>query len=124
MSVKETPRGSREGNKANKYLRRISRLSAWALLVGIIVLIISGWGITQTEIIYKTSLGLIDRGVANSIHRAVHIPIAVFFLAHVLINVKFSLSPRSQKKAWLTNSILIAVGAGLLILAVYMEYFA
>ena len=124
MSVEEAPGGSRKGNRTNSYLRRISRVSAWALLVGIIVLIVSGWGITQTEIIYKASFGLIDRGVANSIHRAIHIPIAVFLLTHVLINVKLLLSPSSQQKAWLTNGILAAVGTGLLILVIYMEYFA
>jgi len=124
MSVEEAPGGSRKGNRTNSYLRRISRVSAWALLVGIIVLIVSGWGITQTEIIYKASFGLIDRGVANSIHRAIHIPIAVFLLTHVLINIKLLLSPSSQQKAWLTNGILAAVGTGLLILVIYMEYFA
>ena len=77
---------------------------------------------THTEIIYKISFGLIDRGVANSIHRAIHIPVAIFLLTHVLINVRLGLFPRARR-VWLTNSILVALGTGLLVLAVYMEYF-
>ena len=105
------------------YLRRIARLSAWALLVGIIVLVLSGWGMTQTEIIYKTSWGLIDRGVANAIHRAIHIPVAIFLMTHVLITVRLRILPGPQKVR-LINGLLIALGICVLILAVYMEYFA
>jgi hypothetical protein len=60
-----------DAGKANAYLKWTARVSAWLLLVGIIVLLISGWGITRTEIIYKASFGLIDRGAADSIHRAI-----------------------------------------------------
>ena len=123
MSVKDGPGSGQGATGVNNYLRRISRLSAWALLVVVIVLVVSGWGITHTEIIYKTSFGLIDRGVANSIHRAIQITAAIFLLTHVLINIKLGLLPRF-KKTWLTNGILVVVGIGLLILTIYMEYFA
>jgi hypothetical protein len=72
-------------------LKRMARASAWLLLITIIVLLISGWGITHTEIIYKASLGLIDRGEADSIHRAIQVPAAVFFITHVLLNVRLNL---------------------------------
>jgi len=44
------------------WLRRLSRISAWLLLVAVLVLVVSGWGITHTEIIYKATFGLIDGG--------------------------------------------------------------
>jgi uncharacterized membrane protein len=72
-----------DGRKAD-LLRRIARASAWLLWITIIILLISGWGITRTEIIYKASLGLIDRGEADSIHRMIQVPAAVFFTTHVL----------------------------------------
>ena len=110
--------------KADLYLRRIARASAWLLLITIIVLLISGWGITHTEIIYKASRGLIDRGEADSIHRAIQVPAAVFFTTHVLLNVRLNLPSRCVRKAWLFNSLLVAIGVCVVGGVVYMEYFA
>jgi hypothetical protein len=110
--------------KADLYLRRIARASAWLLLITIIVLLISGWGITHTEIIYKASRGLIDRGEADSIHRAIQVPAVVFFTIHVLLNVRLNLPSRCVRKAWLYNSLLVAIGVSVVGGVVYMEYFA
>ncbi len=77
-----------EVNKANLWLKKMARASAWVLLVGIIVLIVSGWGITQTGIIHSLTGGLVDRRLADAIHRAANVPLAFFFLSHVLINIK------------------------------------
>jgi cytochrome b subunit of formate dehydrogenase len=112
-----------DAGKANVYLKRIARVSAWLILVAIIVLLISGWGITRTEIIYKASFGLIDRGAADSIHRAIQVPMAVFFITHVLTNIRLRLPSRCLNKAWLFNSILVTIGVCLLGGVVYMEYY-
>jgi len=113
-----------DARKTDVYLRRIARASAWLLLITIIVLLVSGWGITRTEIIYKASLGLIDRGVADSMHRAIQVPAAVFFTMHVLLNVRLNLPSRYARKAWLFNSLLVTIGVCVVGGAVYMEYFA
>jgi uncharacterized membrane protein len=110
--------------KADLYLRRVARASAWLLLITIIVLLVSGWGITRTEIIYKASLGLIDRGAADSIHRAIQVPAAVFFTTHVLLNVRLNLRSRRARKAWLFNILLVAIGVCVVGGVVYMEYLA
>lgn len=112
-----------EGYNCNPWLKRLSRVSAAALLVGIVILVVSGWGITQTGIIYDATLGLIDRRLANSIHRAVNAPIAFFFLTHVLINIKVSISRDHPSGAWPTNIILILIGVSLMATVIYMEYF-
>jgi cytochrome b subunit of formate dehydrogenase len=113
-----------DARKTDICLKRIARASAWLLLVSLIVLLISGWGITRTEIIYKASFHLIDRGVADSIHRTAQIPAVFFFVLHVLINVRLHLPSRWLQKAWLFNSVLIALGVALLAGVVYMEYYA
>ena len=105
-------------------MKKLARLSAWGLLIGVIILAISGWGITRTEIIYRASFGLIDRGVANSIHRASHIPVAVLFLTHVLTMVRLKLPQRYLERAWLANTFIIAIGIGLFSLAIYIEFFS
>ena len=109
--------------KTDVYLKRITRASAWALLVTIIVVVVSGWGITQTGIIYRLTFGLIDRGLADAIHRAANVPLALFFLSHVFVNIKLTISKRSPSKGWLTNCVLGVIGAGLLAIMIYMEYF-
>jgi uncharacterized membrane protein YeaQ/YmgE (transglycosylase-associated protein family) len=110
-------------SKRDLLLKRIARASAWALLATVVVAVISGWGITQTGIIYRITFGLIDRGVADAIHRATNVPLALFFLSHVFINIRLIVSQRSSSKGLLISIVLGVVGAGLLAVAVYMEYF-
>lgn len=110
--------------RSDIWLKRIARASAWLLLVMIIVLLISGWGITHTEIIYKASFGLIDRGRADSIHRATQIPAALFFTAHVLLNVRLNLLSCYRRKSWLLNGIIVIIGVCVMGGVIYMQYFA
>ena len=119
----ETYRAVTVAAKTDVYLKRIAKASAWALLVTIVVVVVSGWGITQTGIIYRLTFGLINRGLADAIHRAANVPLALFFLSHVFINIKLTISQRSPSKGWLTNSVLGVIGAGLLAIMIYMEYF-
>lgn len=108
---------------AKVWLKKLSRGSAWALLIVIIILLVSGWGITQTGVIYSITFGLIDRGLADSIHRAANIPLVIFFLVHVMTNIKLATLSKRLYLEWIINGILIAVGIGLLIIVVYLEYF-
>jgi hypothetical protein len=109
--------------KTDVLLKRIAQASAWALLVTVVVAMVSGWGITQTGIIYRLTFGLINRGLADAIHRATNVPLTLFFLSHVFINIKLMISQRSPSRGLLTSSILGAIGAGLLAIMIYMEYF-
>jgi hypothetical protein len=112
-----------EVNKANLWLKILARASAWALLAGVVVLMVSGWGITQTGIIHSLTGGLVDRRLADAIHRDANGPLAFFFLSHVLINIKLMISRKNPARAGLTNTILILIGAGLMAITIYMEYF-
>ncbi len=108
----------------NLWSKRVARISAWALLVCVIVLVFSGWGITQTGVIYQITFGLIDRRLADSVHRATNIPLAFFFLTHVLINIRLNLKNIKRPYIdWLINGVLIAIGMCIMWLVVYMEYF-
>ena len=107
----------------NEQAKRITKVVAWLLVALMIVALVSGWGITRTEIIYQASRGLIDRGTANAIHRGIQIPIAAILLTHILINVRFKLLPERWRKRRAVNQILISVGIGLLALAIYMQQY-
>lgn len=109
--------------KIDLHLKKLARASAWLLLAGIIVLIVSGWGITQTSVIYNLTGGLIDRRLADAIHRAANVPLAFFFLSHVLINISLMVSRKNQFRVRLTNVMLIVVGAAFMAIMIYMQYF-
>ena len=106
-------------SQANSPLNRVARISAWLLLATIVVMIVSGWGITRTEIIYNTFFGLIDRGLADSIHRTIQIPMAAIFLTHVLVSsrVYFFKAVRPM----LANALLIAIGIIVFGIFIYVE---
>jgi len=107
--------------KSIKWLKNFTRISAWLLLVAVVVLVISGWGITHTEIIYKATFGLIDRRLADSIHRATNLPLAVLFLIHVLLNIRLAIHRTNQHRAWLIDSALITIGLLLIAIVFYVE---
>ena len=48
---------------------------------------------------------------------------ALFFLSHVFINMKLMISRRRPSRGLLSSSILGLIGAGLLAMVIYMEYF-
>lgn len=103
-------------------LRRIALLSAWLLLVAVVLLVVTGWGITHTEIVYKGTFGLIDRRTANAIHRATNLQLAFFFVTHVLINVRLMVCGKKPGINWLIDSALVVLGLALIWAVVYVEY--
>jgi thiosulfate reductase cytochrome b subunit len=107
----------------NLWLKITARISAWALLVCVAILVLSGWGITQTGIIYKITFGLVDRHSANTIHTATILPLVFFFLLHVMINIRLGMTNKNRLTGWLINGVLLAIGGFILYSAIYMEYF-
>ena len=119
----ESKNSVREAPISVQWLSYLSRTSAWLLLVAVVVLVVSGWGITHTEIIYKATFGLIDRRLADSIHRATNLPMAILFLSHVLANARLAIYRTNSHKIWLIDGILITLGLMIITLVIYVEYF-
>lgn len=122
--VNETQQVLQHEMSVRVYFKWISRASAWLLIAAIFVAAISGWGITRTETIYKASFHLIDRGMADRIHRDVQLPMAIILITHVLTNLRLNLPSQFAKISWLFNIIFIALGVCLLIGVVYMIRYA
>jgi hypothetical protein len=107
----------------NKIPAKIARVSAWALLICVLILVASGWGITQTGVIYKISFGLVDRRTADSIHRVMNLPLSFFFLLHVIINIRQSLHIKNRVRKLITDGFLVALAVLILFIVINMEYF-
>jgi cytochrome b subunit of formate dehydrogenase len=103
-------------------LKFLSRICAWLLLVTAVILVFSGWGITRTEIIYKVTFGLIDRRLANYIHRFTNIPLAIFFLGHLFINIRLLIYRKIPQKIRIIDGILIFIGLLFTLTVIYMEF--
>jgi thiosulfate reductase cytochrome b subunit len=117
-----------EGNKpvgqnTRVWLKRLARISSWGLFASVAVLVISGWGITQTGIIYNITFGLVDRRLADAIHRASILPMVFFFLTHVFINIILLRTFKRSITRRIVTGALIAIGVIVLGLVIYMEYF-
>lgn len=118
-----TENGTRATTQLNIWLKRSTRISAWALLAGVLILVVSGWGITQTTVIYNITFGLVDRRMANSIHDATVAPLVFFFLVHVLVNIRMGLAKRFSSQTSIIDVITVIIGVAVMIAAVYMQYF-
>ena len=99
----------------------IARTSAYLLLVAIAVSVVTGWGITRTDTMYRISFGLIDRGRADAIHRGAQIPMIGLFLIHVLVNARLGLSKGFPRGTIAVSAVTLAVGVLLFAGAIYME---
>jgi hypothetical protein len=88
------------------------------------ILIVTGLGITHTEIIYKATFGLVDRRLADAIHRASNVPLVIFFLAHVFINIRLIVYRKNYSRIWIIDTILTIIGLILMALVLYVEFWA
>jgi hypothetical protein len=122
--VLQNPENQRDTTVKRKINRliKISRICAWILLAGIIILTFSGWGITQTGIIYNATFGLIDRRTSDEIHRLVGGPMAAVLLSHIMTNIKLYFVRKNSQKGLLTNIILIVIAITLMAGVIYMQY--
>jgi hypothetical protein len=105
-----------------KKLKKLARISAWLLVALIVLTAIAGYGITSTFLVYKLSFGMIDRGLANALHRWSQPVLAAVVLFHVLINIHLRLPRRLREHLWLADGLLIIVGLAVLGLVVYLAF--
>jgi hypothetical protein len=127
MRLEAQDRMALEGESIKKHnagfwLKKAAMISSWLLLVSVALLVVSGWGITQTGAVYNATGGLIDRRTADTIHRAVVFPLVCFFLCHVFINVWLGIKNKNKLLKRIVAGLMLAAGAGILYLVIYMGY--
>ncbi len=106
---------------ANYYLMKTNRAIVWVLLFFMILLIITGYGLTKPNLMYSLTGGLVDYWTAAYFHALLDVPLIILLLIHVTIEIKFSLMRWGFKNQKLLNSLLLMLGSISLLLILYIE---
>ena len=106
---------------ADYYLVKFNRLIVWIQLALIVVLIVSGYGLTKPTLINTLTFGLIDHQTAFDLHSLLDLPLFILLTIHVLIEVKLSLMRWGFKNWRLLNSLILLLGSVCLLLVLYIE---
>lgn len=105
----------------NYYLVKINRVIVWVLLFFMILLVVTGYGLTKPNLIFSLTGGIINYWTASSLHRLLDLPLLVLLLIHVIIEVKFSLMRWGFRNQKLLNLLMLILGSIFTILIFYVD---
>lgn len=77
--------------------RQLMKLAHWSLLALTVLVVISGLGITQYQVISAVTFGLLSKALAFKLHLWLWIPFVVAFIAHVLLTTRLFTRRRAAK---------------------------
>jgi thiosulfate reductase cytochrome b subunit len=70
--------------KNQKILRKTIH---WLLALGLVVYIVTGFGITEWQTVEPLTLGLMGKAEAQQIHNAIEIPFVLLLVAHFYLSL-------------------------------------
>jgi hypothetical protein len=126
MSGKSDSRFEETGQmrKANdRFLTKFNRVLVWLTLVLSVVFLISGYGITNPELIRELTGGVFTRAISLKLHLNLAFPVSALLTIHVLIGAKSALARWGVKQGRLLNVFLILLGIFTVTLLLLMQYF-
>lgn len=126
MSGKSDSRFKETGQmrKANdRFLTKFNRVLVWLTLVLSVVFLISGYGITNPELIRELTGGVFTRAISLKLHLNLAFPVSALLTIHVLIGAKSALARWGVKQGRLLNVFLILLGIFTVTLLLLMQYF-
>ena len=106
---------------SNYYLMKINRKVVWVLLFFMILLIVTGYGLTKPNLIYSLTGGIINYWTAAYLHTLLDVPFSILLLIHVIIEIKFSLMRLGFKNQKLMNLLTLMLGSICLVLILYVD---
>jgi len=77
--------------------RTISKVVHWLLLVLTVLLVLTGLGITEYQVITAISFGLLGKAASFKLHLWLWIPFVVVLIAHVLLTTRLFRRRRTEK---------------------------
>lgn len=107
--------------KLNYYLMKTNRVIVWVLLFFMIMLMVTGYALTNPSLIRSLTGGIVNYQTAFYIHTMLDIPLFILLLVHVIIELKFSLIRWGFQNKRLLNSLMLVLGLTLSILVLYVD---
>ena len=105
----------------NRYLMKINRVFVWVLLLFLILLTVSGYGLSKPNLIHSLTGGLVDFRTASYLHNVLIVPFLILSLIHIIIEVKFSLTRWGFKNQKLLNLLMLMLGIAIVLLIAYVD---
>jgi thiosulfate reductase cytochrome b subunit len=68
-------------------LDKLKVIARWILFALVIAYIITGFGITQYQVVEKITLGLLTKVLSQKIHFYLLIPFLIFLIIHIYLSV-------------------------------------
>jgi hypothetical protein len=83
---------------SKKGIRRAGRWCGWGALILVILMLLTGYGITHFRIVDPLTLGLLGKAVSQRWHEVLGIPLIVVLVLHVGIALWWRLSAAGPKE--------------------------
>jgi hypothetical protein len=100
---------------------KVNRVVVWVLLLFMILLIMTGYGLTKPTLIHSLTGGILNYQIAFYLHTLLDVPLLVLLLLHVIIEIKFSFLRWGFKNQKLLDLLMLMLGSICLILVVYVD---
>lgn len=110
---------------SSNFLQTLNRLLVWPTAVLLVILVISGFGITNPRTTSELTGGVFTFSVSLYLHLNLTVPVLILLMIHVLIGLKTALTRWGLEEARLLNVVLVALGlfaTALIILARYLVF--
>lgn len=114
VQADSTTTSTRRTARAESVFARIDRYSAWLSGILLFLHVISGFGMTNPELVTRLTGGLVSWRVAYDMHGVLHIPLIVVFTIHTFMGIRHILLRKTKRKrmtAW------VAAGLGAIVMA-------
>ncbi|UCG45339.1 MAG: hypothetical protein JSV58_00735 [Candidatus Bathyarchaeota archaeon] len=100
---------------------KLNRIMVWLLLLLMILLVITGYGLTKPNLVSSFTGGWIDYWTAQYLHTLLDLPLLLLLLVHVIIEIKFSFMRWGFKSRNLLKALMLSLGVICTILILYIE---
>jgi hypothetical protein len=111
------------GKVNDRFLTKLNRVLVWLTLVLFVVFTVSGYGITNPELIRELTGGVFTRAISLNLHLHLAFPVLALLTIHILIGAKSALTRWGVKQERLLNAFLILLGVFVAALLILMQYF-
>ena len=85
-------------SRVRRTIRKIGRWGGWAAVVLLLLMALTGYGISQFRLVSGLTFGALNKAVSHRLHHYVNVPLIVFALVHVLASVWGRLSASRNKR--------------------------